>query len=36
MSGVVFEDDSQVAAIDVRKVYLKAAVTDVRVDVVTE
>ena len=36
MSGVVFEDDSQVAVIDVRKVYLKAAVTDVRVDVVSE
>jgi crossover junction endodeoxyribonuclease RusA len=36
MTGVVFEDDSQVAVIDVRKYYLKAAQTSVRVDVVSE
>lgn len=36
MTGVVFEDDSQVAVIDVRKYYLKAAQTSVRVDVVAE
>jgi crossover junction endodeoxyribonuclease RusA len=36
MTGVVFEDDSQVAVINVRKYYLKAAQTSVRVDVVSE
>ena len=36
MSGVVFEDDSQVAVIDVRKVYVKAAVTIVTVRLVSE
>lgn len=36
MTGVVFEDDSQVAIIEVRKYYLKAAQTSVRVDVVSE
>jgi crossover junction endodeoxyribonuclease RusA len=36
MTGVVFEDDSQVAIIEVRKYYLKAAQTSVHVDVVSE
>jgi crossover junction endodeoxyribonuclease RusA len=36
MTGVVFEDDSQVSVIDARKFYAKAAQTWVRVDAVSE